>query len=111
MELLQEDIEYFHFGDKENPDFWTRFGGKPNFEGKTALDLGCGHGSLCVDIALSGASKVVGLDLDEDRINFANAYTRLHYPQLVDNPYHCENLPPKKCATDQEIRIVALRAA
>lgn len=85
MELLQEDIEYFHFGEQENPDFWARFGGKPNFEGKTALGLGCGHGSLCVDIALSGASKVVGLDLDEHRINFANEYTRLHYLQLVDN--------------------------
>jgi SAM-dependent methyltransferase len=84
-QLLQENIEYFHFGEQENPDFWTRFNGKPDFEGKTVLDLGCGHGSLCVDIALSGARKVVGLDLDEHRISFANEYVRAHYPKLVNN--------------------------
>jgi len=93
MALLPADIEYFKFGERENPDFWTRFGGKPDFKGKTALDLGCGHGSLCVDIAESGAAKVVGIDLYEPRIEFAKEYTKLHYPYLVDNlEFVCQDL-------------------
>jgi SAM-dependent methyltransferase len=84
-QLPRNDIEYFHLGKCENPDFWTRFGGKPELKSKRVLDLGCGHGSLCVDIAQSGASKVVGVDLDERRIAFAKEFTRLHYPELVEN--------------------------
>jgi ubiquinone/menaquinone biosynthesis C-methylase UbiE len=84
MEFLQEDIDYFNLGELENSDFWSRFGGMPNFEGQHVLDLGCGHGRMCVDIAAADASRVVGVDLDEHRITFAKEYTRLHYPHLAN---------------------------
>lgn len=82
MGLLQEDFEYFQKGKAENAKFWRRLFGKPDLSGKSVLDLGCGHGSLCVELALSGAKKVVGLDLDSRRIQFARENVRLNYPEL-----------------------------
>ncbi len=82
MTLKKEDIIYFKRGIKENPIFWERLGGPPNFKGKKVLDIGCGHGSLCVDIAKKGAKKVIGVDLDDDRINFAQENLKKNYPEF-----------------------------
>lgn len=84
MALVQADIDYFNRGKVENPRYWSRLGGRPDFKDVTVIDLGCGHGSLCVDIALSGAQRVIGLDLNEQLIGFAKEYLQRHYPQLVD---------------------------
>jgi SAM-dependent methyltransferase len=87
MCLLEEDIEYFNNGDsgkEENEKFWSRFGRKPDLTGKTTLDVGCGHGSLCVNMALSGAKKVVGVDINTDLINFAKENLKTNYPQLLE---------------------------
>jgi SAM-dependent methyltransferase len=84
MALLQVDIDYFHRGSYENPQFWARLGEKPCFKGAFIVDLGCGHGSLCVDMAMMGARKVIGLDLNSRLIDFANQNLQLHYPQLKD---------------------------
>jgi cyclopropane fatty-acyl-phospholipid synthase-like methyltransferase len=83
IELLQRDIDYFKWGEYENPRFWARLGRKPPLKDMRVLDVGCGHGSLCIDIALSGAEKVVGLDIDSHRIEFANENLRRNYPQLT----------------------------
>jgi 2-polyprenyl-3-methyl-5-hydroxy-6-metoxy-1,4-benzoquinol methylase len=84
MELLQEDIRYFEKGEHENPRFWSRVGGKPRLRGTCILDVGCGHGSLCIDMGLSGAKRVVGLDTNSQLIAFANENLRRNYPQLTD---------------------------
>lgn len=84
MGLLQEQITYFKRGKYENPRFWSRFGEKPNLKGATSLDVGCGLGSLCIDIALSGARQVVGLDMDSRSIDFANENLKQNYPQLTN---------------------------
>ncbi|MBW4560909.1 MAG: class I SAM-dependent methyltransferase [Mojavia pulchra JT2-VF2] len=81
--LLQEDIDYFNRGEAENSKFWNRLGGMPLLKGLTVLDVGCGHGSLCINAALTGARKVVGLDTDSHRIDFANENLRQNYPQLT----------------------------
>jgi len=84
MELSPTDLKYFRKGERENPRFWTRFGGQPVLEGKRVLDVGCGHGSLCVDTARAGAAKVVGLDLNSKLIDFANTNLQQNYPELLD---------------------------
>ncbi len=81
--LLQEDIDYFNRGETENYKFWSRFCEPPLLKDATVLDVGCGHGSLCINAALSGARKVVGLDIDSHRIDFANENLRQNYPQLT----------------------------
>ncbi|NDG87452.1 MAG: hypothetical protein EBY15_05845 [Gammaproteobacteria bacterium] len=40
----------------------------------SARRIGCGHGSLSVDAAIRGAKRVVGIDTDPERIDFAAAY-------------------------------------
>jgi 2-polyprenyl-3-methyl-5-hydroxy-6-metoxy-1,4-benzoquinol methylase len=100
MELSKTDLDYFNSLDdfdrgrknplglqqgnprSENPRFWACFGGKPTFNGKSVMDLGCGYGSLAIDIAKSGANKVLGFDLNAERINFAKYSLDLYYPSL-----------------------------
>jgi len=82
MLLEKPDLEYFEKGITENPKLWSRFGGEPSFEGLRVLDVGCGHGSLCVDIASKGAKKVIGVDINERLIKFANEIVFQRFPQL-----------------------------
>jgi len=82
VHLEQNDIEYFNKSFAENHKFWTRLKGNPSFKGKTILDVGCGHGALCVDMASQGAKKVVGIDISNHRINFANSNIIQNYPEL-----------------------------
>ena len=60
--LSNEDLDYFNYGSVENKKFWKRLKGKPDFENKSILDFGCGHGAMCIEIAKSGASSVKGIE-------------------------------------------------
>ena len=82
MEMKQNDIACFKLGEHENPRFWSRFSEMPNLKAARIIDIGSGWGSLCVDMALAGAEKVVGLDLKSDLVDFSNIYVQLKYPQL-----------------------------
>ncbi|RMH09470.1 MAG: class I SAM-dependent methyltransferase [Armatimonadetes bacterium] len=82
--LELRDVEYFKRGAWENPRFWNRLGGQPDLHGKKVLDLGCGHGSLCIDMAKAGATRVVGVDLNERLIRFAQQNLHQNYPELAD---------------------------
>ena len=77
------DLEYFDRGKIENEKFWRRFGYQPDFKDRTILDFGCGHGSLCVDLAKNGARSVNGIDLEDKLLNFANENLKKNYSQFV----------------------------
>jgi SAM-dependent methyltransferase len=47
------------------------------------LDVGSGWGSLCVDLALSGAVRVVGLDIKAELVAFATRHLHERFPQLT----------------------------
>jgi len=55
-----------------------------NFGGLKVLDIGCGHGSLCVYIAQKSPKKVIGIDINANRINFAKANIQKNFPHLSD---------------------------
>lgn len=78
------DIAKFKSGAASNRKFWSRFGVQPDFQGATVLDVGCGWGALCVEMAQAGAAKVVGLDIVPRLIDFAQGYTQQHYPEFKD---------------------------
>jgi SAM-dependent methyltransferase len=66
------------------PDWWERFQvAIPDFSGARILDLGCGHGSLTVDVARRGAARAVGVDIDRDRIEFARRHVDSALPDLA----------------------------
>ena len=85
--LEKKHTKYFESGTLENKKFWDRLGGKPNFSEKSVLDFGCGHGSLCIDVASSGARKIIGVDLNKELIDFANSNLNHNYTIYKDRLY------------------------
>ena len=83
VENYEDAAAYFHGQlTKSNPEFWSRCGGQPDLRGKRVLEVGCGHGALSVDMARRGAI-VVGVDLNEWRVNFASELAQSRYPELA----------------------------
>jgi SAM-dependent methyltransferase len=74
----------FEQKDVENPKFWSRFGGMPDVQGKSVLDVGCSIGALCTDLALAGAARVTGLDINPEYVTFGNTFIADGYPEIVD---------------------------
>jgi 2-polyprenyl-3-methyl-5-hydroxy-6-metoxy-1,4-benzoquinol methylase len=74
---------YFEEQFASNAEYWKRFGFQPDWYGKRVLDVGCGHGALSVEIAQAGAT-VLGVDLDEFRIDFANRNLNGRFPELME---------------------------
>lgn len=66
----------------QNERFLDRFTTMPPLAGKKVLEIGCGHGALCYELAKRGATEVVGVDLDAKRIAFANRYFPENDPAL-----------------------------
>ena len=67
----------------DNMEWFRRMGRGIDFDGKRVLEIGCGHGALSVFAAKHGSTQVIGLDVDESRIDFARRYTASQYPHLV----------------------------
>jgi SAM-dependent methyltransferase len=67
--------------DESDRRFIKRFDGHLSFAGKQVLDVGCGMGSLCGEIARQNAKRVTGVDLD---IEPARARVREHYADVAD---------------------------
>ena len=78
------DSYWIPYDEKANQRFWDSFGGKPPFQGAMVLDVGCGRGTLCIDLALSGVRKIIGVDIDPACIDFAHTNLRCNYPHFTD---------------------------
>jgi len=82
-ESYDDAVTYFDQQMAEsNPEFWYRCGGRPDVADRRVLEIGCGHGALCVDMARCGAT-VVGVDLNMWRVDFANQLVQERYPELA----------------------------
>jgi SAM-dependent methyltransferase len=81
--IERRDEAYFAEQLIENEEWLRRMGGTIDVKGKRVLDLGCGHGALCVLMAKAGASAVVGVDLDEGRVDFASRTIPRRFPEFA----------------------------
>ena len=77
-------LRYFEAQVIESEKYWRRLNGRPDFSGKVVLEIGCGHGALSIDAAISGAQRVIGLDLMSSRIAFARRIVAEGYPNLAN---------------------------
>ena len=70
-----EDWYFRRSYESEWVQFWSRLPLEPgSLRGKRVLELGCGYGAFSVRAAEEGASAVVGLDLDERRIELCRHF-------------------------------------
>ncbi|WP_373525819.1 class I SAM-dependent methyltransferase [Nostoc sp.] len=77
-------IKYFDEQLLQSDKYWRRLGGRPEFSGKVVLEIGCGHGALSIDAAISGAQQVIGLDLISNRIAFARRVVVERFPDIAN---------------------------
>ena len=84
MELRTDYLAIFNSSARSDTRFWERHGGMPCLKGCTVVDVGCGMGKLCVEIAQAGAAKVVGIDIEQKYITFAVENLKQNYPHLQD---------------------------
>jgi SAM-dependent methyltransferase len=66
--------------------FWPRFGlgaAGPDFSGQNVLEVGSGLGERCLDVAVRGARRVVGVDPFAESVTAARQ-TLTNYPALAD---------------------------
>lgn len=84
---------YFDDQRENNLEWFKRMDFQVDVEGMRVLDLGCGHGALSVSFAERGAKEVVGIDLDDDRIDFANRNLAANFPELSGRvQFRCEDV-------------------
>ncbi|HEY8602527.1 MAG TPA: class I SAM-dependent methyltransferase [Thermomicrobiales bacterium] len=77
------DETYFRDGFGQTEKFVRRFAGQLDYRDKTVLDLGCGFGSTAIALALGGARRVVGVDIDARRVTFAQRTLAADYAALT----------------------------
>ncbi len=62
--------------------FISRFGDRLDVADRTLLDVGCGTGALCIEAAVRGAKRAVGVEIQG--VAEGNARLRDDYPDLRD---------------------------
>ena len=72
----------FRRGERESPQFFSKFGRAPELRGCKVLDVGCGLGSLSLYIAAQRARSVIGIDINEEVVEFAAENLAKNYPQF-----------------------------
>lgn len=79
------DEEYFQNGFKSTTEFFVRFNQQVDFRDKKIMDVGCGYGTTCIYMAINGAQRVVGVDVQANRVNFAKSKLKSEYGHLSDS--------------------------
>jgi len=83
-ENYEKELIYFKKRHEKAKVFCSRFPNGINFRKKIVLDIGCGHGALSFHALDEGAKYVVGIDINEKVINFANTILRRDYYKYKD---------------------------
>jgi SAM-dependent methyltransferase len=63
--------------------FFRRLGSRLDLSGKSVLEVGCGTGPVCVQAALAGARRVVGVDIINDLLEYGRSRLQRDHPELT----------------------------
>ena len=75
-------------------------------EDETVLDIGCGTGSLSATLAITGASKIVGIDSSRGFIEYAR--TQISDPRVTFDVGDAENLPYPNASFDRAVDLLVV---
>jgi len=78
------NIDYYNNRYTYNDEFFKRLNIEPCFEDLKVMDVGCGHGALCIYAAQKGAKRVLGIDISDDLIDFANENLNINHLLLKE---------------------------
>ena len=81
VEVPRYVIERAEVTGEEARRWLDRFPGL-DLAGKSVLDVGCGHGDLCLEAARRGAARAVGVDIAEQDIKLAASKLAKEGPEL-----------------------------
>lgn len=89
---------YFRWRLEQAKAFLARFGRPIDFSGRTVLDFGCGFGSMSFVVASKNAKRVVGIDIDDERLDYARRKLAADYASLSPTLHFCrpEELRPQE---------------
>ena len=73
-EDVTDDNYHLNYALKKQFKVMVRRGVKFDFWGKEVLEIGCGHGGISTHLALNGAKRVVGIDLNTHHLEIANQF-------------------------------------
>jgi SAM-dependent methyltransferase len=73
----------FEVRSAETHRFLGRFAGHLQYRNAKVLDVGCGLGATCLYLAEAGASRVIGIDVDPARAEFARGQLNGAYRRLA----------------------------
>jgi 2-polyprenyl-3-methyl-5-hydroxy-6-metoxy-1,4-benzoquinol methylase len=76
------EVDYAERAATEAERFLGRFPPVLDVADRTVLDVGCGAGELCLEVARRGARQVLGIDVMGERVALARARVEAHRPPL-----------------------------
>jgi SAM-dependent methyltransferase len=88
-------------GKSGNSEFFLRLNlNKYSFKNLKILEVGCGYGSLCIDLVKKGTKKIIGIDVNKRIVEYATENLLTNYSFFKNNiDFKCcciEDLPLDK---------------
>tara|TARA_Y100000590_G_C15435604_1_gene906902 strand:- start:97 stop:834 length:738 start_codon:yes stop_codon:yes gene_type:complete len=90
---MQEGLRDYKDQKKSIQNFFPRFPNKPNFQGKTILEFGCGRGAFSIDLAKENPKKIIGIDTNRGHIDFAKDSLEKNFKKYSDKvTFVCDDI-------------------
>ncbi|UTW59051.1 class I SAM-dependent methyltransferase [Kordiimonas sp. SCSIO 12603] len=67
---------------------------------RSIIDFGCGFGKTCFEVATAGAKSVLGVDINQNGINFAKSHQQ-QYKENLPIEFLCKDATNTELANDQ----------
>ena len=90
---MDQGLQDYQDQKKSIKNFFPRFPNKPDFQGKTILEFGCGRGAFSIDLAKENPKKIIGIDTNKEYIEFAKKSLEKNFSQYSNKiNYICDDI-------------------